>query len=90
MIGVPIFVRSYIYGYKFLVIHNTQRPESTYKNNSNSICNQAVCESDAMGEYLNGHFGTNKNISDLATKVLYGVKRRFHVSILLYNIYDDL
>ena len=43
-----------------------------------------------MGESLTGHVGTNKNCDDLATKVFYCVKRRFHVSNLLYDIYDDL
>ena len=43
-----------------------------------------------MGESLTGHVVTNENCAELATKVLYGGKRRFHVSNLLYNIYDDL
>ena len=43
-----------------------------------------------MGESLTGHVGTNKRCADLATNVLYGGKHRFHVSKLLYNIYDDL
>ena len=33
-----------------------------------------------MGVSLDGHVGTNKNCSYFATKVLYGEKRRFHVS----------
>ena len=72
------------------VIYNTQRPESTLKNKSNYICYHTVNESVAMGEYLTGHVGTNTNCSDLSTKVLYGGKRSFHVSNLLYNIYSDL
>ena len=43
-----------------------------------------------MGEYLTAHVGTNNNCADLATKVLYGRKCSFHVSKLLYKIYDDL
>jgi hypothetical protein len=42
-----------------------------------------------MGESLTGHVGTNSNPADLATKVLYGEKRRDMVMKLLYNIYDD-
>ena len=38
MMGVPIPVPSYIYGYNMLVIHNTQLPVSTLKIKSNSIC----------------------------------------------------
>ena len=48
-----------------------------------------VCESVAMGESLIGHIGTNKNVGYIATKVLYGQKRRYMVSQLLYDIYDD-
>jgi hypothetical protein len=36
-----------------------------------------------------GHIGTNKNVGDLAMKVLYGQKRQYMVSQLLYDIYDD-
>ena len=43
-----------------------------------------------MGESLTGHIGTNKNYSDLATKVLYYGKHNISVSSLLYEIYDDL
>jgi hypothetical protein len=42
-----------------------------------------------MGESLTAHIGTNENVGDLATKVLYGQKRRYMVSQLLYDIYDD-
>ena len=43
-----------------------------------------------MSESLTGNVGTNKNCADLATKVLYIGKYRFHESNLLYEIYDDL
>ena len=72
------------------VIYNTQRPDSRFKNKSNSIFYHAVCKYFAMGESLTGNVGTNKNCADLATKVLYGGKRKFHVSNLLYDIYDGL
>ena len=72
------------------VIHNNQRPESTLNKKSSYISYHAVRDSVARGESLTRHVGSNKNCADLATKVLYGGKRRFHVSNLLYNIYDDL
>jgi hypothetical protein len=75
MMGVPIDGPSLIYGDNMSVIHNTQQPESTLKNKSNSIAYHAVQESVAMGESLTGHVGTNDNPADLATKVLYGKKR---------------
>ena len=90
MIGAPISGPLYIYGDNMLVIHNTQRPESTLKNKSDYICYHDVCESVAMGESLTGNVGANENCADLATEVLYDGKRRFHVSNLLYEICDDL
>jgi hypothetical protein len=89
MMGVGISGPSYIYGDNMSVIHNTQRPESMLKKKSNSICYHTVRESVAMGESLTGHIRTNKNVGDLTTKVLYGQKRRYMVSQLLYDIYDD-
>ena len=72
------------------VICNTRRPESTLKKKTIYVFYHAVCESVAMGGSLTGHDGTNENFADLSTKVLYGGKRRFHVSNFLYDIYDDL
>jgi hypothetical protein len=89
MMGVGISGPLYIYGDNMSVIHNTQRPESMLKNKSNSICYHAVRESVAMGESLTAHIGTNENVGDLASKVLYGQKQRYMLSQLLYDIYDD-
>ena len=55
---------------------------------SNSVCYYAVHESVAMGESL-GHIPSKENIADLLTKVLYGQKRRYLVSNILYDIHDD-
>ena len=70
------------------VIHNTKRPESNLKNKSKSICYHDICDSVAMVQALTGNIETNKNCADLATKVLYGEKRRFHLSNLLCDVYD--
>ena len=75
MMGVGISGPSYIYGDNMLVIHNTQRPESMLKKKSNSICYHTVPESVAMGESLTAHIGTNENVGDFATKILYGQKQ---------------
>ena len=90
MMGVPIYGPSYIYGDNMLVIHNTQLPDSTLKKKSNYIFYHAVHEYVVMGDSLTGHVGTNENCADLDTKILYGGKCRFHVSNLLYNIYDNM
>jgi hypothetical protein len=89
MMGVGISGPLYIYGDNMLVIHNTQRPESMLKKKSNSICYHAICESVAIRESLTAHIGTNESVGDLATKVLYGQKRQYMLSQLLYDIYDD-
>ena len=88
--GVPIFGPSYIYGDNVSNIHNTQRPESTLKKKSNYIFYHAVCESVAKGDSCIEHVGTNQNCADLAIKVFYGGKRRFHVSKFIYEIYDEM
>ena len=90
MMGVPISVKSYIYGENISVIHNTQRPKSTLKKKRNYIFYHAVRESVRMGDYLPGHVNTYNSCADLGINVFDGGKRRFHVSNLLYGIYDDL
>ena len=89
MMGVPISGPSYIYGDNMSVIHNTQRPESTLKKKSNSICYHAVREAVAMGECLTGHISTHENSADLATKIIGGGQKRNHlVGKVLYDICD--
>ena len=79
-----------MYGDDMSVIHNTQRPESTLKKKSNSICFHAVRESVAMGEMLTGHVRTHDNVANITTKVLHaGQKRDYLVSQLLYDLVDD-
>ena len=90
IMGVLISGPFYIYGNNMSFIHNTHSHESTLNKNINFICYHTVRECVAMGESLTGHVGTTNNCADLATKVLYGVKRSFLMSKLLYDIYDDL
>ena len=42
-----------------------------------------------MGESLVDHIPSKENITDLLTKVLYGEKRRYLVSNILYDIHDN-
>ena len=70
MMGVPLSGATIIYGDNMSVIHNTQKPESTLKKKSNSICYHAVRESVAMGESITAHIPTECNPADLATKVM--------------------
>ena len=89
IIGVEISGSSFIYGNNMSVIHNTQRLESILNKKINSISYHAMRESEAMGEYITTLIGTNDNIADLATRVLYSGKRKHMVCNILYDIYDD-
>ena len=89
MMGVEISKPLFIYNGNMSVIHNTQHPKSTLNKESNSIFNHAMRESVDVGESITAHIGTNENIADLATKVLYGGKQKNMVRNILYDIYDD-
>ena len=89
MMGITIEGPSYIYGDNMLVIYNIQRPEITLSKKNNLIYYHAMRESVSMGESLTTHIPTGDNRAYLLTKVLHRRKRRYHVSNLLYNIYDD-
>jgi hypothetical protein len=90
MMGVKISGATYVYGDNMSVIHNTQKPESTLKKKSNSICYHAIRESVAMGESVTGHVSSKENCADLASKLVPSGQLREHlVSKLLYDIYDQ-
>ena len=88
MMGVDLAGQpTYIYGDNMSVIHNTQRPESTLKKKSNSICYHCVRESVAMGESLTRHCRSEDNPADIATKVIpNGQKRDRLVNMLIYDV----
>ena len=89
MMEIVIEGPSYIYGDNMLVIHNNQQPEITLREKSTSIFCHATRESVAMGESLTTHIPTGDNHVGFLMKVLYGKKRRYHVSNLLYDVYYD-
>ena len=87
MMGIPISGPTYAFGDNMSVIHNTQRPESTLKKKSNSICYHACREAVAMGELLTTHIPTILNLADLATKIIPGgVKHESLLNMILYDI----
>ncbi|KAI2513193.1 hypothetical protein MHU86_1231 [Fragilaria crotonensis] len=89
MMGVSLSGPSYIYGDNMSVVHNTQRPESTLKKKSNSVCYHAVREAVAMGECLVGHVSTHDNPADICTKIIPGGQKRDHlVGLILHDITD--
>jgi hypothetical protein len=65
MMGVTLSGPTFVYGENMSVVHNTQRPESVLKKNSNSICYHAVHESTDMGESITGHVPSVDNPADL-------------------------
>ena len=89
MMGIPISSPLYFYGDNMSDVHNTFRPESVLTKKSNSVCYHTVCESVEMGESLVGCIPSKENATDLMTKVLYGQKRKYLVSNILYDIHDD-
>ena len=90
MMGVPLSGATVIYGDNMSVIHNTQKPESTLKKKSNSICYHAVRESVAMGESITAHIPTECNPANLATKVMPGGQKRTGcISLVLWWLDDE-
>ena len=88
MMGVKIDGPTYVYGDNMSVIHNTSKPESVLKKNSNSICYHFVREAVSMREFLTTHIPTARNWAELLTKVLFGKKRQELVQGFLFDIYN--
>jgi hypothetical protein len=89
MMGVPLSGPCYVYGDNMSVIHNTQRPGSTLKKKSNSICYHVAWESAAMGECIMAHVRSENYPADICTKVIpAGMKRRHLVGMLLFDRCD--
>jgi hypothetical protein len=76
IMGVALSGSTFVYGDNMSVVHNTQRPESVLKKNSNSICYHTVRESAAMGESIIGHVPSIDNPADICTKVVPGGQKR--------------
>jgi hypothetical protein len=90
MMGVTLSGPTYIYGENMSVVHNTQRTESVLKKKkSNSILYHAVCESDAIVEYITGYVPSVDNPADIFTKVVPGGQKRNHlIHLLLHDLCD--
>jgi hypothetical protein len=85
MMGVPLDEPTYCYGDNMSVIHNTQKPESTLKKKSNSICYHYCREAVAMGEVMTAHIRSEDNPADICTKLMSGgMKRDRIVDRILY------
>jgi hypothetical protein len=85
MMGIPIEEPMYCFGDNLSVIHNTQKPESTLKKKSNSICYHFCCESVAMGETMMAHIRSENNPADICTKLIPGgIKRDRLCDMILY------
>ena len=72
------------------MIHNTTRPKSVIKKKCNSVSYNKAHESVEMGDCLLGHMPRSENVADLMAKGPYDQKWIYVVSIILYDIYDDL
>ena len=88
--GILIVGPTYTYRDNMSTIQNTQRPDSTLKKKSISICYHAIREAVAMQEILTGYVKMDENPADLLTKVVSGgTKRRNLIQMYLYDIVDD-
>ena len=90
MMGVPIDEPIYVFGDNMSVIHNTQKPESTLKKKSNSICYHFIRESVAMGEALTCHIKSEENDADICTKILPGGEKRDNVVRRILYFYGNV
>ena len=89
MIGIPISGASHVCGDNILVIHNTSKPESTLKKKCNMIAYHAVSQSVAIGESLTVQIRSKDNPGDILTKIVTGQKQKHHLSLVLYDMYDE-
>ena len=90
MMGVQISGPTDVYGDNMSVIKNTERPGSTLKKKSNSICYHASRELVAMDESRMAHISTNESPADIASKIVGGGRKRTYlVGKLMHDIKDD-
>jgi hypothetical protein len=89
MSGVTLGGPTFVYGDNMYVVHNTQRPESVLKKNSNSIFYHAVCRSAVVGEQIIGHVPSVDTPADICTKVVPGGQQWNHlIRLLLHDLCD--
>jgi hypothetical protein len=72
MLGIPICGPAHVRGDNVLVIHNVQRPKSTLKKKSNSVCHHRCRDSVAMKECMPAHVPTKQNLANLRAEVILG------------------
>ena len=88
MMGITYEGPAYILWGNQSVLCNTSIPDSTLKNNSQSIVYHLVREGVARDEWRTAHIKSDGNDADLVTKkVPVGEKRRIFVRNLLRHIY---
>ena len=87
--GIHVSGPSFLYGDNMAVVQNTSWPETVVKNKSNSVYYHAVHEPVAMGKSLVGQIPSKENIIDLMFNVVYGERRNYLVSNVLYDIHDE-
>jgi hypothetical protein len=88
MRGIPIEEPTCCYGDNMSVIHNTQRPESTLKKKSNSICYHFCREEVAMGEAMTCHIRSEDNPADISTKLIPGGMERHRICQKILHYYN--
>jgi hypothetical protein len=87
MMGIPLDEPTYCYGDNMSVIYNTQKPESTLRKKSNSICYHFCREVIAMGECRTAHVRSVDNPADICTKLIPGGIKRDRICDLILHYY---
>lgn len=89
MMEIPIRGSCYVFGDNKSDIHNSSVPDSVLKKKSNSIAYNHIQEGKARYEWRITYIDTDKNHSDMMTKILpYGEKRIKFCRTVLQHIYE--
>jgi hypothetical protein len=84
MFGVPLDGPAVVYCDNQSVVHNGQRPDSVLKKKHNAISYHKIRECVASGVVTIYKINTEENTADLLTKVLSGMKTKYHTNNVLY------
>ena len=84
MMGIPIDGPASVFCDNNSVVLNASTPESQLKKKHNAIAYHRTREACAAGTIRIAHEGTLTNVSDLFTKLLSSVRRKFLLAFILY------
>ena len=83
---IPLDDTSFVLGKNQSVLCNTSNPESTLKNNTNSIEFHHVHDGVSRDEWRTAYVNTDEKLTNLFTKLLSGEKRWKYLLMLLHHL----